>query len=369
MSCGGILSSLNLIAAAGILNNTALTPSTALTSATGAFNSNAVTQQFSDVVTSASGKLGIGTLESLRTLGAGTFPAVTNSIPNDFWGQFKTPTYSGGFTGFLNGSASGMMGSGDLSKFSQIFSAGQGYIAQANQYINSAVNSNILSKTFSSALGGMDNVITGSLSQVNQAFGSFGSDLLRTGNLINLKDLSSLGTPSALLSQVASLGGITPGIQSALREAGASNAQISALTSGTLPQFSDSANQFLYRAMSQVTGDELLQVQRILGVSTSGINNMADLLNPQKILPNSWPALTVPTGDGLRGIYTSSGAINSNLESFLNKLPGSQTTTARTTTPGVWDWSTVAQAGQRTFPRSSVTVARNTSGTTTAFTG
>ena len=45
---------------------------------------------------------------------------------------------------------------------------------------------------------------------------------------------------------------------------------------------------------------------------------MADLLNPAKILPNSFPSLTVPTPDGLRGIYADlSGTVNTNIEKFL----------------------------------------------------
>ena len=149
MSCGGVLSALNLIATSGILNNVALGPSANLTSVTTTYNANGVTTQSSNVVTSATPQLGAGTLESLRTLGSSTFPAVTNSIPTDFWGQFQTPTYNGGFSGFLNGVGSGMMGSGDLSQFSQIFSSAQGYAVQANQFINSALNVDVLGTTYS----------------------------------------------------------------------------------------------------------------------------------------------------------------------------------------------------------------------------
>jgi hypothetical protein len=49
---------------------------------------------------------------------------------------------------------------------------------------------------------------------------------------------------------------------------------------------------------------------------------MADLLNPAKILPTSFPTLTMPTPDGLRGVYASaSGTVNTNLEKFLS-VPG-----------------------------------------------
>lgn len=46
---------------------------------------------------------------------------------------------------------------------------------------------------------------------------------------------------------------------------------------------------------------------------------MADLLNPAKILPTSFPTLTMPTPDGLKGIYADlAGSVNTNLEKYLS---------------------------------------------------
>lgn len=369
MSCGGALSALNLIATSGILTNTALSPSSLLTGATSAFNSLAVTSQFSNIVTSATGALSAGTLTSLRTLGAGTFPAVTNAIPGGFYDQFQTTTFNGGFTGFLDGVGSSIMGNGDLSKFAQTFQSGQGFAAQANGFVNSVLNTGAISNTFSSSLGGMDNLITGSVSQVSEAFGSFGSDLARTGSLINLDNLSNLGNPSALLSNLSSAGGLTPAVQGALRSAGLSDLQLSSLNvPGSFPAVSDSANKFFYDAMTRVSGPALDEVKQILGVTTPGINTMADLLDPQRILPNSWPSLTTPTPNGLRGIYRPDGSVNSNLTSLLsaNDRPA-----ARTTTPGAWDWATTGQAGQDRFGlyTSRTETVAGDAGTTTRFVG
>ena len=58
--------------------------SAGLTSTLGSFTSLPITGQFSDIVTNATGVLGGGTLDSLRTLGAGTFPALTKAIPSGF---------------------------------------------------------------------------------------------------------------------------------------------------------------------------------------------------------------------------------------------------------------------------------------------
>jgi len=296
--------------------------SSALTSALGSFNALPIAGQFSNIVSSASGILGGGTLSSLQTLGANIFPALTNAIPGGFSSALNVLApgggFGGGFTGLISQTASGIMGSGDLTRFGQIFNSAQGFLGQANQFVNSGLNLGGIATTFGPVTGGMDNLITGGFSQVSEAFGALGGDLGNLGNLINMNNLPNLGSPSALVGQLASVGGLVPGVETALRQAGVDTAAITNLATGGLPNISDSANRALYQGMTQITGAELSQVKSLLGVRTPGINNMADLLNPVKILPNSFSSLTMPTPDGLRGIYASaSGAVNTNLERFL----------------------------------------------------
>jgi len=330
MSCGGSLSATMTMAGAGLLPGadaiaglgSSLGVSSALTSALDSFNALPIAGQFSDIVSSASGILGSGTLSSLQTLGADIFPALTNAIPGGFSSALNVLApgggFGGGFTGLISQTASGIMGSGDLTRFGQIFNSAQGFVGQANQFVNSGLNLSGISTTFGPVTGGMDNLITGGFSQVSEAFGALGGDLGNLGNLINMNNLPNLGSPSALVGQLASVGGLVPGVETALRQAGVDTAAITNLAQGGLPNISDSANRALYQGMTQITGSELAQVKNVLGVRTPGINNMADLLNPVKILPNSFPSLTMPTPDGLRGIYASaSGAVNTNLERFL----------------------------------------------------
>lgn len=335
MSCGGPLSAVMSIAGAGMLPGAgalaglgaALGPAAGLTSALGSFASLPITGEFSSIVSGATGVLGGGTLDSLRTLGAGTFPALTNAIPSGFASSLSTLTggatgvFNGGLTGLINTTATNIMGAGDLSKFGQIFNSADGFLGQANQLVNSGLNIGGLSSTFGSLTGGMDNLITGSFNQVTQAFGSFGSDLGNLGNLIDMGNLGNLGDPSALVGQLAKVGGIVPGVESALRTAGLDTGQIASLASGALPNLTGTANKALFEGMTKITGGELTQVKSLLGVTTPNIGNMADLLNPAKILPNSFQTLTTPTPDGLRGIYTASGAVNSNLEKVFQVPP------------------------------------------------
>jgi hypothetical protein len=70
--------------------------------------------------------------------------------------------------------------------------------------------------------------------------------------------------------------------------------------------------------MTQIQGQDLNQILNLLKITTSGIDTMADLLNPVKLFPNSYQSLTVVTSGGLRAIYINSeGTVNSNLRDEL----------------------------------------------------
>ena len=335
MACGGPLSPVMMIAGAGMLPGassiaglgSSLGVNSTLTSTLGSFEGLNITSQFSGVVTSATGILDGGVLDSLRTLGADTFPALTNAIPGDFASALSTIApggmADGGLSGLVGNFASNVMGGGDLTKFSQIFNSAQGYTGIANQFINSNLNIANLSSTFGPLTGGMDNLMTGSFSQVTQALGPLGGDLANLGNMINMDNLSNLGNPSALVGQLVNVGGLTPGLQSAMRQVGLDSGNVNKLLTGNLVGLPDGANKLLYDAMGKVTGADLQQVKNILGVNLPNVTNMAQLLDPVKILPNSFPALTMPTPDGLRGIYsTVQGAVNTDLTRYLSTPTG-----------------------------------------------
>jgi hypothetical protein len=106
----------------------------------------------------------------------------------------------------------------------------------------------------------------------------------------------------------------------------------------------------MYQAMTQITGDSLAQILQVMGVKTVGITTMADLLNPQKLFPNSFATLTVKTANGPRAIYSNTtGSVNTNL---LKELPnyiisstaanGPQTQPNSGTSP--IDWGPIVQA-------------------------
>lgn len=321
MAIQGILSPLMMISGAGILQNTGLGPASSLASTLSAYNSLTSVSQFNSVVASATGALSTGVLNSLKTLAAGTFPALTNSIPTASASSLSTVApggvYPGGFSGLVSATASGLMGSGDLSKFAQIWQAVTGYNAQANQFITSNINTQLLAPTFGSTTGGMENLITGAFNNTTQAFQIFGQDLANIGSLIDMNNLTNLGDPFALVRQVINVGGIVPAVDAALRQIGLSTADVANIAGGYPVNLADTTKKQLYDLMTKITGDDLTQIKSLLRVSTDKIDTMADLLNPAKILPNSYQTLTMPTPQGLRGIYTSPTSVNTALEIYL----------------------------------------------------
>jgi hypothetical protein len=216
-------------------------------------------------------------------------------------------------TATITTQSSDILGAGDLGKFEQVFNASGGYQQQANQFIKSTLNAT--DPNVVTGFTSQDNTITGGFSDVTQAFAAFGADVAQLGVLIDLNNLNNLGNPAALLEQIATLGNPTPGLTTALLDAGISQDAIDNI--GTTA-FTPVEQKLIYQAMTTVTGNDLTQVLKILRVTTAGIVTMTDLLNPYKIFPRSYITLTAPTASGLRGIYVdTAGSVNSNLATTL----------------------------------------------------
>jgi hypothetical protein len=171
-------------------------------------------------------------------------------------------------------------------------------------------------------------MITADLSKVSLALPVLGEDLVELGFLINLSNILHLGEPAALLQQLSARGNMgtstLPCVQAALNMSGLTDAEITDLISNnreslfnpnglTTNQF-DRLQQRAYQGMNMVGGDCLAEVLAILDVTTPNIDDMADLLDPAKILPNSYDSLKF--GDQL--IYAPDGSVNSGISEELN---------------------------------------------------
>jgi type IV secretory pathway VirB2 component (pilin) len=163
----------------------------------------------------------------------------------------------------------------------------------------------------------MNNMITGGTTAINLATTAFGQDLINLGQLINLRNLNDLGSPLALIQQIYSITGTIPVVSIYFVAVGIPTNVVLNLTDAEV-SVTDAIQGLMYRAMTQITGNNLAQILSVLGVTTVGITTMADLLNPVKLFPNSFQSLTVPTKYGERAIYVNeSGSVNTALKTEL----------------------------------------------------
>jgi len=332
----GILTPLQLTAAAGLLSNTGIKPfPPALMSAIVTFNATTVITNFLAAVNfyKAQSFATQSTLESLLSIGSTVCPALGNSIPTNPVGtypylrtEYLTTPFNAtdgstldpsGFSNLIEQTCAAYLGNGDVGRFTLGFMAVQGYINTTNQYINSAVNAQTyLGPTFTN----MDALTTNSISNLNPEFENFAIDLANQGNLTNLNDIKLYGTPAGLLRQIAAegnmVGGVFSPVQTPLLAAGLTAKEVQTLLAGPTTV---SDNEYLrlqrlaYQGMTNVTGTELQQVLSILEVTTPGINVMTDLLDQTKIFPNSYTTLLTPTPEGPVPVYGTDGSVNMNL--------------------------------------------------------
>lgn len=311
----GVISSVNLIAGAGILGNVGGVPISANSTAVStisSYESLAVIQQFANVKITGNAVLMSNVVTSLGNLAGNTFPAVTDATPSSYVSSLGDTPLTG-FTSLITDEINNIMGNGDLGKFEQVLGSAEGFVISTNQLINSMINANDASQV--STYTTQDNTMTGGLSQVSQAFEAFGADLSALGLAINFEDLPNLGTPQSLLVQIYSQTSGSAELNTALLQAGIDKNIIDNIDTVSM---TNEQQKIVFEVMKQITGPTLSQILKLLKVTTAGITNMAELLNPVKLFPLSFNTLTAPTVSGLRGIYiNSSGAVNSNLETQL----------------------------------------------------
>lgn len=302
-----VLTPLQLDAGAGLLQNQGIGINAEMTTAIDAYENTALMAPFLNTIANG-GVLSANVVLSLETLAAANCAALSNSLP---------PAYSGlglQMTDVILAQAAVDICGDNVSKVAQAVNQAQGYTSQSSDFINSAVNSQTyLGNTFTT----MNDMITGSITQVNLATVALGQDLQNLGRLINLSDLNNLGSPLSLVQQIFSVTGTIPIVSLNFIAIGIPQEIVLSLDNPTI-SVTDSIQKLMYDAMTQITGNDLNQILSIMGVTTVGINTMADLLNPYKLFPNSFQSLTAPTANGPIAIYVNStGSVNASLASQL----------------------------------------------------
>lgn len=338
-----VVTPLQLTVAAGMLQNQGLKPlPAALQQAIATYNATTVVSNWLAAVNfyKAQSFFTETTFDLLLSIGSTVCPALGNSIPASPVGNYPNLikeylTYNtvtdastidpSGFSWLIEQTGSAYLGDGDYGKFTQGFSGVQGYISTVNDFINSSVNANeYLGPTFTN----MDSLITGDISTINTNLNGFAFDLTAQGQLVNLGNLDLYGTPAGVLQQfnhVAKLapGTVSAGITNSLINVGLTTKNISDLVSdnrfGLFNQTGLTANEFdtlqklAYNAMTTVTGTDLAEVLDILDITTPNITNMAQLLDPLVMFPNSYSTMQTASPDGPIPIFGSTGSVNSNV--------------------------------------------------------
>ena len=296
-------------AAAGLLQNQGIAINANLISAITSYESTSLISPFLTTISVGSGNILSGNvITSLETLAAATCAPFSNSLP---------PAYSGlgtQMTDVIEAQAVVDICSNNVAKLAQAVNQAQGYAEQTTVFVNSAVNSQTyLGNTFTNT----NNMITGSISTVNLATTAFGTDLTNLGRLIDLANLGNFGSPLALVQQLYAISGTIPALSVAFVAEGIAQDIVFSLQNPAVSVV-DSVQRRMYEAMTKITGDDLTQILSVLGVTTVGINTMADLLNPLKLFPNSYQSLTAPTSNGPVVIYIdTAGSINTQLSTLL----------------------------------------------------
>ncbi len=303
----GQLTALQLNAAAGLLQNQGIAINANLVIAISDYENTALLTPFLNTVSSAN--ITANVVADLENLAANTCAALSNSVPVEYTALGNQLT-----TVVVAQAVRDICGN-NVSKIAQAVNQAQGYASQTTVFVNSAVNSETyLGNTFTN----VNNMITGDVTTINLATQAFGADLAALGRLINLAELNDFGSPLALVRQVYAVAGAVPVLSVAFVEAGVDQEVVVNLSNPTITVV-DSAQRLMYQAMTEITGTDLDQILSVLQVTTVGINNMADLLNPVKLFPNSFLSMTAPTAQGPRAIYVNAqGEINTDL---IQQLP------------------------------------------------
>jgi len=273
------------------------------------------------------------TYNNLISIGATTIPALGNS---------KAPTFN--WTGYPNW-ASNYTYSNEVTRWGYIrlfalqgynefnyndglpaykdylsaFTAASSFVEYTNKAIMSMTNSqDFLEGTYSN----MNDLISADIAGVSLATTTFGRDLITTGKAINLSTISTFGLPSNLLLTLVQNNALTQNVSLALLASGIQQNELSQILDNTITATTEQERN-IYGAFNLIVGDSLTEVLIPLNCKTRGLESLADLLNPQKLFPNSYQTLTVPVYNTTQSVTNSKtyypiysgGGVNGNLNS------------------------------------------------------
>ena len=208
----------------------------------------------------------------------------------------------------------------EYKEFLSSINAGDGFISQANQSILATANANtFLDGTYSN----MNDLISGDITGVSLSTVNLGIDLENLGMALDLSHIDSFGLPSNLLRTLGMQGAISQDLSLVLLASGLSSTDIAEIAEGVILTPTQEQERQIYGAFLMMTGENLSAIISPIQCKTQGLQTLADLLDVQKMFPNSYTTLTVPMYNATPGptnsktyylIYTA-GSVNPALSS------------------------------------------------------
>ena len=192
----------------------------------------------------------------------------------------------------------------------------------SNQTIASYVNSQTFLK---GNYSNINDLTTSDIAGVNQAFKLFGNDLIRLGKTLDMSYIHVFGLPSKFILNLQSCNALTDALKIALLYSDLSTIELNNIL---LPTYTPSSEQEkkLYEALLLIQGQDLEDIKIITNCSTEGLTSLADLIDPQKMFPESYGSLTIPEYSTVANsskvyqlIYSGTG-VNTNIRNWGDYL-------------------------------------------------
>ena len=140
----------------------------------------------------------------------------------------------------------------------------------------------------------MNDLISADITGISLATHAFGQDCVAAGKAIDLSKINKFGLPSVLLQTIKKYNALTQSLSLALLSSGLTVNEIDQISRGETSSPSKIQEQQIYGAFLIMLGQDLLDILIPLNCKTEGLTSLADLLNIQKLFPNSYQSITVP---------------------------------------------------------------------------
>jgi len=233
----------------------------------------------------------VATYNRLISMGSGVCEILGNSKPSNYTRTVPRIETRNGFLAqyAIQAYKEFFINIGSYADFFSTFNTCVSFRDQHNKVITSL---NAGQTYLDGAYSNMNNLISSDITGVNSSTFYWGQDLIASGRVIDLASIDKFGQPDNLLRTLNANKAVTPSLNLALISVGFTQTDITGLVNG-IPA-TDEQQKSLYAAFNLIVNTDLANILIPLNCSTTGLNSLADLLDPKKLFPSSYESLTYP---------------------------------------------------------------------------